>query len=91
MKLSRILIIAIPVLVFVAFVIGMMKWLNVTKPSPANKTFLEDITPTPTVYLIPTQTARKTTSLLEQVSSFDPFETKFTPPVFEKVPELPKD
>lgn len=79
----------IPILVFIIFVFGMMVWIG--RKSITNSVSIDTVTPTPIVYSAPTVSVYKTTPLLEQVNSFDPLETRFAPPVFEKIPELPKD
>lgn len=79
----------IPIFVFVIFVFGMIVWIN--KKTTTNSVSTEIVTPTPVVYNVPTISVRKTIPLLEQVNSFDPLETRFAPPVFEKIQELPRE
>lgn len=79
----------IPIVVFITFVFGMMIWIS--KKSTTNSISIENVTPTPIVYNVPTISVYKTTPLLDQINSFDPLDIRFAPPVFEKVPELPEE
>ncbi len=90
MKFSKILIFVIPIVIFIVFVLGMIMWINKKSPNE-NSASTTNTTPTPTFSVVPTISVRKTSSLLNQIKAFDPLETSFAPPVFEKIPELPKE
>lgn len=90
MKTSKLLILVIPIVVFVVFVLLMLVWLSKKTPD-TNNISIDTITPTPTTMAAPTVADRKTTSLINQINAFDPLDTTFAPPVFERLLDLPKE